>query len=257
MRPALDDSDLEVEAIAVAFMPKSEQVAVASDRSTKALTLSLLADVGDFDVQAAVGGNPSAPVDVLRDLAERDAAGRDIAGNPSTPVETLARLSTVEAAWWRTPGDDEVIVTGPLAANPSTPPDTLSQLLAKSPAGGIVAENVAANPNFPADSLDHLARSQAQGVPTRNVVAGNPRTPAKTLRLLARDKYHGACYRDTCPPAERRPALVIVRSAGTRGGGWSRRTGGDRTRGWWTGPASRVAPAGFEVRERESVHRGR
>ena len=117
--------------------------------------------------------NPSAPADLLRELArdEDEDVRRAAAGNPSAPEDALRRLARDEDARYG------------VAWNRSAPIDLLRELARDEDEG--VRRAVARNRLAPEDALRRLARDKSETV--RRVVASNPRTfRGKTVSAKAR-----------------------------------------------------------------------
>jgi len=150
---------------------------VASNSSTPAETLAMLANDSNSDVRWAVASNPSTLAETLAMLAkdsERDIRWA-VADNPSTPVEVLTMLAK----------DSDAGARRVVARNPLTPVEVLVMLAKDNDA--LVRQAVAGNSSTPAEVLTMLANDRDKDI--RIKVAGNPLTPVEVLAMLAEDSY--------------------------------------------------------------------
>jgi hypothetical protein len=141
------------------------------------MTLTMLAEDGDYFVRRAVAENPNTNPETLAMLAEDGdkAVPEAVAKNPNTPLALLIALS----------GDEEPWVRRAVAENPNTNPETLAMLAEDGDEG--VRSSVAENPNTNPETLAMLAEDGDYFV--RSSVAENPNTNPETLAMLAEDGW--------------------------------------------------------------------
>jgi hypothetical protein len=151
---------------------------VARNPSTPEAALRRLSTdtLTDNHVRAQVAANPSAPVDVISQLAaEPDGwVRKHAAGNPSLPSPWLRALSD--------DGDNQVRRAA--AGNPNAAPAVLAGLSRDDEVG--VRAAAAGNTNTESADLERMARDESHWV--RKNVAGNAATRPEVVHLLAQEE---------------------------------------------------------------------
>lgn len=152
------------------------------------------------EVYAAVAGNPSTPVEILRLLAQRQPGAREsLAANPSCPPDLMVELINLGH-------------TSRVAANPSCPPALLEELVS---VRRLDLSQVAGNPSAPASLLGQLATHRYTNV--RRTVAANPACPPDVLTRLSRDRVYtvraAVAAHPALPSAVRRDLMADPRES--------------------------------------------
>lgn len=166
------------------------------------LLRTLAAEYGPY-VQASVGCNPSAPLDLLLQLGREGVEEETMRMVETYPPEALRILASDPQSWVRfnvanSPNTPADVLRGlssggtssiryQVAYNPSTPIDVL-QALAKDTDTRVRA-GVASNPSASIDLLQALCRDPENWV--RASVASNPTASTDMLRALATDCDEG------------------------------------------------------------------
>lgn len=159
----------------------------------------------DYFLLSAVARNPSAPPELLLELARSDDPGlhekragmiqlfdrdslavvRKVLRNPSTPAEAIPLLARSTNAY----------VLGDLAGHAGTPEPILRQIYGRSD-GYLVHWGLARNPGTPPEILAEIAeKTDLMGTwIVASNLAGNPATPPPLLERLAAHEHHTVRY---------------------------------------------------------------
>lgn len=162
---------------------------------TPSAELAIFARDEDPDTRGDVGMNPSAPEELLRELANDPEVRLSMIGNPACPPD-LMRMNM----WVRIEDDEEYpsVTWGAISGNPSCPLDVLDGYMKSEDTWDEDAEGesleelmenmfyqLAQNISLPTADVYRLSQHWHRSI--RQGIAGNPITPADILAELAHD----------------------------------------------------------------------